>query len=1051
MSVTKATQIEIPHVLREAVLRGEAILFLGAGASIGAAHPNGGKIPKGNQLRDALSEKFLGGKMKERPLATVSQFSENESSRTAVQQYIRETFLPFDPAPFHLKIPSFRWHSIATTNYDLIINKAYEQTPNSLQTLIPFFNNGQMIERESRKAQHPLHFLKLHGCIDHISPQDAPLILTHEQYVKYRANRSRLFERLQDWAREFPLVFCGYAISDPNIQEVLFDLFDESINRPMYYVVQPLIDEVEARYWIRHRITPIHATFEQFMNALDSSIAPNARLLQSALPQGTSSLSKFYSRTNITESPELRAYLAEDVLHIRPAMPIDQQNPELFYKGYDSGFGAVAASLDVARAVSDEIILAAVLAEDGPSRPSVELFVVKGAAGNGKTTVLKRAAWDAAHEFDALVLWVRETGAIRGERLAEIYDQTNRRILLVVDRAALRADQIGQCIQYCNPRGVKLSIITAERDNEWNTRCDSLDPQVTESYPVRYLSSVEAEKLVDKLTLHGALGLLTGLSRERQIAAFMERAQRQLLVALHEATQGRPFEEILVDEFNRISPDNARLLYLDICTLNRFGVGVRAGLISRIAGLDFRKFQAELFRPLEKIIFTEDDKYSRDKIYRTRHPHIAEIVFSEVLRDPERRLEQLARIMKGINIDYTVDREAFNQLTRGKNVIDSFPSIEIGRAVYKAAREAVGNDPVLLHQEGLFELNHKGGNLSRAGECLEGAEKKAPHDKSIQHSMANWLRRKALEEPNALVRKEFRNRALTKLANLQTGNRFKYSYEANTRLAILIDELKEATPPNGVTPEKSVERVWVDKMSEIEEQLNLSHQRFPNDEHLLATEASYRKAIADEPRAHAALEKAFAANPRQEWIAVRLADQFEARGETASALEILIKVTNENPSAKQAHLRLGKIRSRSAKNEERQMALQHFRSGFSNGDSNYEAQYWYARQLFLIGQFENSEKMFSQLKQSPLSPSVRNEPREPVTTHAGIRMEYRGNIVGRETTYLFISSPTHGRDIFGYVGGTDAQNWASLRLRDDVIFALAFSYKGPQAIDIRRA
>lgn len=126
MAGANSTSIEIPPVLREAALRGEVILFLGAGASIGAIHPSSGTVPKGNELRDALSEKFLDGKMKDRPLATVSQFSENESSRTAVQQYIRETFLPFGPAHFHFKIPTFRWHSIATTNYDLIINKAYE-------------------------------------------------------------------------------------------------------------------------------------------------------------------------------------------------------------------------------------------------------------------------------------------------------------------------------------------------------------------------------------------------------------------------------------------------------------------------------------------------------------------------------------------------------------------------------------------------------------------------------------------------------------------------------------------------------------------------------------------------------------------------------------------------------------------------------------------------------------------------------------------------------------------------------------------------------------
>jgi tetratricopeptide (TPR) repeat protein/cold shock CspA family protein len=1043
-------KLALPPVLTDVVLRGEAILFLGAGASIGAKHPTGQTIPKGNELRDALSEKYLGGAMKDRPLATVAQLCENESSRNDVQQQIRDIFVQFEPAPFHLKIPNFRWHSIITTNYDLIIDKAYEQTTESLQSLVPFYHNGQMVEREARRVQDPVQFLKLHGCIDHIGEHDAPLILTNEQYVKFLDSRTRLFSRLQDWAKEFPIVFCGYAISDPNVQAVLFDLFDDKIHRPMYYAVLPGISDFEARYWLRHRITPIDATFETFLENLDAAVPATARALQGAVPRGATSLTQFYARTNVSESSGLLSFLAEDVLHLRSGMPIDEQKPDLFYKGYDTGFGAVSADLDVPRAISDEILLQAVLAEEGEPRSQIELFLIKGAAGNGKTTVLKRTAWDAAHQFEALVLWVRDNGAIRGEAISEIFENTQRRIFLFVDRAALRADQLYQCLQLCKARGVRLSVVTAERDNEWNTRCESIDPLVTDSFPVRYLNEGETDKLLDKLSTHNALGLLKGLSKEQQKAAFLDRAQRQLLVALHEATQGKPFEDIVVDEYARIVPDEARLLYLDICTLNRLGVGVRAGVISRVSSIDFSRFKSELFHPLAQIVFSEEDKYSRDRIYRTRHPHVAEIVFAEVLKQPEQRLEQIVRIMRGLNIDYTVDREAFNQLARGRNVADSFSSVDMGRAVFKAAREAVGDEPFLRQQEGIFELTHVGGNINRAGECFEAAERLAPNDRSIQHSMANWLRRKALDEPSALMRQELRGRALSKLGNRSSQIRTRNSFEINTRLNVLIDELKEALPAPDAKSDKVKERVWVDKMRAVEEELVHAHQRFPNDEHLLMTEVAYRQSIADEPRAQTALERAFSANPRLEWIAVRLADVYEGRGELTTATAVLVKVTTENPGAKQAHLRLGRIRSRSSAVEERAVALQHFRSSFSNGDTNYEAQFLYGRELFLLGKYELAQQLFDQLRLSPVSPSVRNAIREPVAGSDGNPLEYRGIVQKRETSYVFISSPSHGRDIFGHVASSDPTDWTALNSRDSVRFEVGFSYRGPQAISIRR-
>ena len=65
--------------------------------------------------------------------------------------------------------------------------------------------------------------------------------------------------------------------------------------------------------------------------------------------------------------------------------------------------------------------------------------------------------------------------------------------------------------------------------------------------------------------------------------AFAERADRQLLVALHELTQGKPFEEIILAEHQRVHPEQARQLYLDIATMHQFAVKVRAGTFTRVS------------------------------------------------------------------------------------------------------------------------------------------------------------------------------------------------------------------------------------------------------------------------------------------------------------------------------------------------------------------------------------------------------------------------------------------------------------------------------------
>jgi hypothetical protein len=107
--------------LLEKLQNGECILFLGAGAMFGSKGLKGEMPLNGLQLRDLISDKFLGGRHKDKPLPRVAEFAKYESSLPDVQTYIRELFYPLNPAPFHKLIPTFRWHAIVTTNYDLII------------------------------------------------------------------------------------------------------------------------------------------------------------------------------------------------------------------------------------------------------------------------------------------------------------------------------------------------------------------------------------------------------------------------------------------------------------------------------------------------------------------------------------------------------------------------------------------------------------------------------------------------------------------------------------------------------------------------------------------------------------------------------------------------------------------------------------------------------------------------------------------------------------------------------------------------------------------
>lgn len=1035
---------DIPDALVSSVQKGEAVLFLGAGASYGATHPNHEQIPNGNKLRDLLSDQYLGGKLKDQPLVNVADYAINETSLSTVQKFIKDIFDPFRPADFHQIIPRFSWHGIASTNYDMVIERAYESTgKKALQTLVPFYKNGQNVENEMKSVRDGLQFIKLHGSIDKYMDNDTPFILSSDQYLKYLDNRSRLFSRVNDWGFEFPIIFCGYTIKDPNIQKTLDQIFESKISRPNYYLVDPCLDSIEVRYWSSKRITPIVRTFEEFLLELDSKVSQQARGLPAKSVGATSSLASYYGVSAALESEDLSYFLELDVDHVHNSMPINNADPKHFYSGYDQGWGGIFSNLDIQRNCTDSLVVDAVLSDDIDNN-DVRLFLLKGPGGNGKSISLKRSAWMAAVDYNKPVLFLKEGGAIKNEVLLEISRFLKQRLFLFVDRAGFRNDEIEDCIKFAEKHEFPLTVVTAERPAEWNVRCENLEPLVTKEFQVRYLSKTEIERLLDNLTKYECLGILEGLDRDQQVNEFLQVAERQLLVALHQATRGIPFEELVLEEYQRIIPVDAQKLYLDVCTLNRFGVDVRAGLISRISKISFSHFEGAFFRPLEFLVGSRFDHYVQDYVYSARHRKVAEMVFNQVLTDAESRFDQLIYILDGINIDYSTDKKAFDQMIRGRSIADSFTSAELGRKFFESCRKVSGNEPYVLQQQTIFEMEHAGGNLNTAEKLIKEALEAQPYNKSLKNTYANLLRKMAVATSNPLLRKTLRDKAKSFVQKVH-GQDERSPYVFFTRAQIAFDDLKETINDDKEDSELYNQAI-VGSTKEFEQILNEGLQRFPQNEHFVSLEASYRELMSQKGKAETILLQAFNRNNRLDWIAHRLVRIYSSNGEYDKAREIIESALAANPSSKQAHYTAARFFMEHGQSEERVRILDHLRRSFNPGDTNYEARFWYARELYIRQNFEESTKEFEKLRKTKHVGSARFIPRGLHTEPEGKVIDYIGEISRLEEGYAFVHSNDLVKDIFLHRTNVPEEIWSDLRLGSKLTFNLAFNFDGPVAV-----
>ena len=938
---------------------GNAILFLGAGAAVGAKGPNGEIALTAQGLGNTLSDHFLGGELKNRPLAEVAEYAKSESSLQSVQQVVHDIFEPLQPAPFHGIISAFRWHAVVTTNFDFVIERAYASNENALQTPIKIVRDGDAAKAHLGDARK-VPFLKLHGCLSKINDEGLPLILSTEEYARHKNNRERVFHMFSDWARTHPIIFCGYNIGDPNIQQILFDLGDQSVNRPNYAVVNKSIHQFDMRYWQSRRVVPMQSSFQHFLTRLDATIAHDARLLSVLRTPNASSIHRWIERGK--PSAELLIYVDEELEHVREGMPMAEVAAHEFYRGRGDSWYPIAQALDVERRVVDELLVEAVL--DAPADNELCTYLVEGHAGSGKSVALRRTAWNASSNHDAFVFWLSPGSDLRFELIHELYNLTNERIFLFIEDAIQILDELQLFARRAKRDAIPITLILGARTNEWNVAENDFEENITATYELRQLDNREIEQLIDRLETNDCLGFLESFGKDERVRFFQATADRQLLVALHEATTGKSFEEIVFDEFLNVVPREAQSLYLDVCTFHRLNVPLRAGLVSRVSGITLEYFRSQLFSPLEHVVQVVFDRLSRDYAYQSRHPVIADLVFQQTLAEPERRADQIVRLIGCMNVDFQSDQVAFANLISGRELTELFDDRVLVDRIFQAASNATANVAHVEHQRAVFEINHPAGDIYRALDALKRAEADAGHRKNaIRHTRAQALRKLALESNSAIERDKMRSEAKSIVRRLLRYDKSPHPYHTLGR--ILLDELREdieALATIDGSEEDRKQRQVGGLIGKIESVLGEGLQKFPGHSYLLDLESKFASTVDDAPRARRALERALQANPGNGFISTQLARLLRRRGDREAAKGVLERCLEMNPTNREAHLWLGRLLSDEDGGEQRDLVRHHLRRSFAPGDANYDAQFWYARHEFLYGDAEQARQTFGALR-----------------------------------------------------------------------------------------
>lgn len=248
------------------------VLFLGAGASLGARNTSGAPLFSAYDLRNALWRSFKApdpttfdpAELKLMTLEHAAAIVEARTGRTVLSEYLTSVFSCDRPLWHHLILPHLKPLSIFTTNYDEMIELGYKSYPGQVD----------IICNDRTPAPGRMVIYKPHGSLSHANQKigEGGLVITQFDYLQMIADYRNMLRKAMTGFGASCVLIIGYSFGDMDIGAELYALRKENSGIP-WYAIFPRDDPQVRRMYSRHfNIEQINRTLEAFLAELDDRV-----------------------------------------------------------------------------------------------------------------------------------------------------------------------------------------------------------------------------------------------------------------------------------------------------------------------------------------------------------------------------------------------------------------------------------------------------------------------------------------------------------------------------------------------------------------------------------------------------------------------------------------------------------------------------------------------------------------------------------------------------------------------------------------------------------
>ncbi len=714
------------------VKQGGVVLFLGAGAS----HAAGG--PTGKKLTEMIKKRFPKIDESLNNFIDVCQdvIDTPPYSKTELEEFIRKALGDLQPTTSHRIITKYDWAAIFTTNFDDLIEIAYRTTPDKLKPCYPIYSEDFQVTTADRSK---VYLFKIMGSITASTSETGQMVLSRADYNRALIRRRKYLELLSDFAKNGTIVFIGYSFEDRLVLDVIDDIIGicGKDRLPWSYALFKKLDLNEKnRYMFSTRkVMPVECGFEEFFQYLDENYKRPIEVTR--------------YKNRFIKIREYKLELNEDdfrhyaeFFEILNEENINQEpgNKDDFFKGTNKSWGAfredwdfkrdLYISKDYKRIINGKEILGCLkdTVFNELNKYDIEdnkILLITGMAGAGKTTMLRRLAYDTYRNGIAPVILIKPTRISFDYKLLagfieNLNHQINQKIpqgkhippikpLIIIDDAASYIRHITNLKDYLASRGRPALIIAVERKGEWNL--------MWEKFPFRLpnenifeldeeLSDGEKTKIIDHFYNLGYIQTKGVYWNDRINKEFENSFFATVYTLVHPSK--KPLNEIIQGQYLKLTALTQKA-FRNICCFHQFNLPINLELLVRSLKCSYQDFYGEVIKKdADKVIFDEQDDIGTI-LYRSHHRIIAKKTVEFFFGDPEEQKDILLDILGQSILTNRPEREIIEKLLVehvGPNAKPQIFTYDQQRQIFRTICE---KSPIrsLIHHWGILELDDR--------------------------------------------------------------------------------------------------------------------------------------------------------------------------------------------------------------------------------------------------------------------------------------------------------------------------------------------------------